>query len=324
MVFLAGVSPFLIFFAGGMSILDDSMAFREELHFGALLRGSSLVSLTLIIPLLLDALINAFNNQFGSQGGHNPSTSTRDILTTSETIIFHVAMMLPVIMPFLPNTSRSPSMVYSFTCAHEGMVYGIFLTSIFRFSDGLCHPLVAMLLFLLLIASNALKPYVYSPSVIYGADRVRAGVDMAASVTSYGAVALFLVVLLRCIARRVWKALVVGRVASGSPKPAAAKASSLEDHREVGHMRFHLAYKLCILFWIFFKIGVIVNVNNSGTTNFSKYGDYEMFLYNIPSIVFQFFFLMLSMRMVRFDAIAALITMITAKKEYVRYIRCGC
>ena len=324
LVLLSGISPFIIFFMGASSTLDNSMALSETMHYGPLLRGSSLVSLTLIIPLLLDALINAVIHRFGTHGGGaNPSVSTRDILTTSETIIFHCAMMLPVIMPFIPNTSRSPSLMYSANCAHQGMLLGIFLVSIFRFNTTLCPSIAVVLILLLTIVGSELRPFVYCSSITSSIRNIKTEVGLTAYVVTYGSIAMFLIVLVRCLLRRIGAVLLVRRSSTkrvaGSAQTQASNSS--EGHREEGHMWFRLAYVLCILFWVFFKIGVSASVNTSGNADFANFGDYEMFLSNVPSIVFQFFFLILSMRMVRFDAISALVSMIAAKKEYVRYIR---
>ena len=91
-----------------------------------------------------------------------------------------------------------------------------------------------------------------------------------------------------------------------------------ESTRAKGELRFRIVYVVGAAFWIFFKIGLILNTTSSLVSNF---GDHQWFLFNIPSIMFQLFFWVLSMRMVRFEAVSSLYALIEAKKQYVRYIR---
>jgi hypothetical protein len=91
-----------------------------------------------------------------------------------------------------------------------------------------------------------------------------------------------------------------------------------ETNRAKGELRFRIVYVLSATFWIIFKIVLLLRASSASVSSF---GDREWFLFNLPSIMFQLFFWVLSMRIVRFEAVSSLYALIEAKKQYVRYIR---
>ena len=105
-------------------------------------------------------------------------------------------------------------------------------------------------------------------------------------------------------------------VAPTTDKEATTEAT-IEKTREKGYTWYRIAYAGCTLMWMTSKVVAEVDIDAASLWTFD---DGQLYLFNIPSIIFQLFFLVLSLRMVRFEAVTALMSLLEAKKQYVRYI----
>ena len=322
MTILSGLSAFVILFTGETSALDNSEMLRNVLHSGQYWHGSSLVSLALIVPLLTDTMINIGAYLWARKNKQETTNRTKDIHSITESLIFQGGMLLPVIMPFLPDSARYPTIVHCFFRAHLGVVLGVIVASNVRFDPKFCPPVLVMVYYLLAIACNALFPYAQHSFVPSNTNILSTSdVALAATVTQYLAVAIIFLALIRSITVRLWDKLGKYFHATTAVKPEAKipePGSVNVQNRESAYMWYRIAYLCANLFWICFRCILPVS---SHTVNFLDNRDYDFFLYNVPSIVFQIFFLVLSIRVVRLDAVASLYSLIEAKKQYVRYIR---
>jgi hypothetical protein len=271
-----------------------------------------MASLALIVPVLLDAVINAI-----AALNHRPDESsniaTKDIQTTYESIIIQVGFMLPVIMPFLPDAATTHSYFPTvLNCVFRGnvaIVMGIFFASKTRCDATFSPSWATMLFYLSSIAGNALY-------------HTHGSLAIASVACRCLGVAIFLLALIRWLVLCLWR---LYRDAGGLVTPATAGEGAtvtakaiIDASREKGYTWYRIAYATCTLLWMGFKIGVDVKASAASLWTFSED---QLYLFNVPSIVFQLFFLVLSMRVVRFEAVTALVSLLEAKKQYVRYIR---
>jgi hypothetical protein len=302
---LSGVFSFLILITGGASTLDTNDAFIHTLQTGDLLHKSSLVSFALITPLLVEGLINLVDRLFR---GYDPTSSTKDILTSSESVIFHIGMMLPLIMPFMPaSVVHYGTATYCIVRAHYTLVMGIFFASMVRYDPNFVPPWLTIVFYMLAIVASAMAPYQF----VYSTTYVKAGtIGFTASIASDVVIAIYIIALVRWLVLTVYRQgrSIIQRESTGTP----------ETNRAKGELRFRIVYVFIAGFWTLYKIGLSVNSSSSSVASF---GDREWLLFNIPSIMFQLFFWVLSMRIVRFEAVSSLYALIEAKKQYVRYIR---
>ena len=309
MTVLGCLFSFLVLFKGGShrgTTLDKNDSFIDTLQTGELLHGSCLVSFALITPLFIEGIINLLGRVF--QGYDDSTSSTKDIHTCCESVIFQIGMMLPLIMPFMPASHRFyGTAAFCLVRAHYSLIFGIFFASMVRYDPNFSPPWLAMVYYFLVIVSSAMAPFQFVDNTTY----VRASmVGVGSSVTSDLAVIILVAALVR------WLALICYRRMRTVAQPEAAETP--EANRAKGELGFRVVYVVGAACWIFFKIGLILNTSSSSVSSF---GDHEWLLFNIPSIMFQLFFWVLSMRMVRFEAVSSLYALIEAKKQYVRYIR---
>ena len=289
---------FLFLIIGDRNVVQGGGNYQQPFHdAGFLWHGSSLVSLALIVPVLLEAVINVINNDDRRVG------KTRDIQTTSEIILFQIGLMLPVIMPFLPETVTThqyyPTLLNCAFRGHIAIISGVFFASKVRYDPAFCPSWLTMLFYVTSIAGNALYDTSGSLAIATTACRlVAVGIFMLAFVR-------WLVVCVRLQYNNVRRAV------APAAKDGATTETTIEKTREQGYVWYRIAYSTCILSWLCFT----VSANSLWTI-----ADKQLFLINVPSIIFQVFFLVLSLRMVRLEAVTALYSLLEAKKQYVRYI----
>jgi hypothetical protein len=319
MTLLSGLSAFLILLIGDTSLLDSSADLRHVLHSGTYWCGSSLVSLALIAPLLTDTMINVFTRLWAMRNDQEPSR-TKDIHSIMESLIFQGGMLMSVVMPFIPDSPRYPTIVQCFTRVQLFVVLGVVFASLVRFDKKFCPPYLVMVFYLLSITCNALNPYVYHTSVPLNI-MTSGSVAVSATTAQYAALAIIVLALIRSILLRLWAKFGhhFGHHFGRAVSPAGAHDPSVDAcNRESAYGWYRIAYMAVVLFWVFFRA---ILSTKTEMRSFLEYRDGELFLFNVPSIVFQLFFLVLSIRVVRLDAVASLYSLIEAKKQYVRYIR---
>ena len=289
---------FLFLIIGDKNVVQGGGDYQQPYDdVGYLWHGSSLISLALIVPVLLEAVINVINND------DRHVEKTRDIQTTSEIFIFQIGLTLPVIMPFLPDTVTThqyyPTLLNCAFRGHIAIISGVFFASKVRYDSAFCPSWLTMLFYVTSIAGNAL--YDTSGSLAIAATACRL-VAIGVFMLAFGR-RLFL-----CLRHQFNYARAVVAPAT---KDGATAETTIEKSREQGYAWYRIAYSTCILSWLCFTVGA----NSLWTI-----ADHQLFLINVPSIIFQLFFLVLSLRMVRLEAVTALFSLLEAKKQYVRYI----
>ena len=291
----------------GASTLDTNDAFIRTIHTGDMLKKSSLVSFALIIPLFIEGVINLVDRFFR---GYDSTASTKDIHTTGESVIFQIGMMLPLIMTFMPfDTLHYGTAAYCLVRAHYAIVTGIFFASMVRHDPNFATPRLTILFYLLTVVSHAMAPYQFKYSTTYRTSETGV-VGFIASIAADLALAILAVAWFR------WVVLTLYR--QGRYLMQWDTTETPETSRAKGELRFYIMYMFLAAFWITFKIVLILKESSSSVSTFK---DFDWFAFNFPSILFQMFFLLLSMRCVRFEAVSSLYALIEAKKQYIRYIR---
>lgn len=310
MTILSGISSFIILFIGDTSMLDKSTELRHVLHSGQYWHGSSLVSLALIVPLLTDTMLNLIIRILSTKSYQQNS---EDIHSTVESLLFHCGMILPVIMPFLPESARYPAIVHCCTRAQLFIVLGVIFAYKVRVDPKFCPRWLTMVYYALSITCNALYPYVYqTPTPLDSIIHLSGNIAIAATVTQYGALAILVFALVQSILLQSWDKCGCTRGDTVKPTAAATEADSGINSRQ----GLYMWCTVIVLGWLCVRVVLYEQLQSS----FLNYGDNELFLFNIPNIAFQFFFLLLSIRVVRQDAVSSLYGLIEAKKQYVRYI----
>ena len=107
----------------------------------------------------------------------------------------------------------------------------------------------------------------------------------------------------------------------GSSKSGKSKRSDTEMQPYTnGHIFFRMTYCLLVLVYIVVRIVIQVKL----PFPFSVFpDDNTLFLIVIPSILLAFFVVLFNLRLVKHEAVESLISLLDAKKSYVRYISHG-
>jgi hypothetical protein len=204
------------------STLDAGTILSENLLYGSLYHGSSLVALTLAVPLYLDVLFDLYDVHISpwfkrrqskpkketsdtptptpthkprpNDGRQDPSDNHLNILTPVERFLLITGIILGPIVAFIPP-SRIDNIGLLYWCAVRAqthLVAGAVVTSLTRF-DKLFFPGRTTVLFLVLLAiGNALSPVATNQSL----DR-NTFTNIAALVFTWVPAASFLYLILR-------------------------------------------------------------------------------------------------------------------------------
>ena len=260
MALLTGLSPFLILVTGESSDLDNSVVLRNILHTGPYWRGSSLVSLALVVPLLTDTLINVGAYLWAKRNNQEPANRTKDIHSIMESLLFQGGMLLPPTMAFLPESSRYPTIVQCCFRSHLGLILGVIFASKVRFDSEFCPPSMVMAYYFIAITCNALMPYAQASAVPSRTTILSSStIAISATVTQYVAIIIIVLALLRSLCRRLWRKFGQYFHASTATKPEVAskpaEPGSVDGvDRESAYLWYRIAYLALALFWIFFSV----------------------------------------------------------------------
>ena len=279
------------------SCLDRDTNLREAFLNGPVYHSGMLVGTTLLVPLVVDELLD-FIQYFLVPSHGRKKITWKTVHNAPERFIFMLGMSLDDFSSRVPITTRNALVIWHCTNRAQSMIVGgILFAAESRQDSAFAPPVWSWIMYLAFICGNAIVPFAANhPS--------NPRLMMAANMFCYISAIIFATAMIRS----GWRCF--HQLRTGRSHPTAASSSSQEE----GFLVYHFVKVCSILLWTILKVWA-----DAWTPNIISCVDSDLFVLCIPDIIFQFFLLVFTMRLVKYEAIETHFAL-DAEKQYVRCI----
>ena len=308
----------------------------DAIHNGILFKCSAVVALTLAIVLFFDLLFDFMTSLLTQTKQQRVKDKKKndnhvDVLLKTEMLVFLAGIVVKPLTSFLPYGAVKDIVLFNLICGRVEilLISGSIAASLNRF-DSTCFPswmtLCALVLF---IVGQTVFPY-YINSINYDAKLYL----IVVICTWIGAVVSFLLnanyvldtILFTFCGFQRWKfpfyeyccSRVIPINAEVNDNNSSKQSNAAMQPYTHGHLFFRLTYCIMIMVFILVRAILIAKFPSLAYLN-----DPILFTTEIPPILLAFCFLLFNLRLVKHEAVESLISLLDAKKSYVRYISHG-
>ena len=334
---VSGILSFLPMLMDSTSYMEHPYSPLEAAVYGDdnnLFNGASIASLTLAVPILLDCLLDMLlkvhawtRDKFKQVAAKNLGDNKTDIMTDVEKLIFLVGVNIVPVVHFLPSGSVQHMALFVQCClrCQLMLVGGVVMASLCRFDKRYFPVPWILLMYVSWFIFCIYGPFVLN-DVHYAEDDavITKGPAFKYCITGCGyfmGVSMSLQCLFWMVSSLTehWFGVTLSGWIFRRVMPGPDSNTNGNDKkgnagpRPIGFMYFRAVYCLTFILWIVLRSSII----GKGTT---KLDDKSLFNLMVPFIIYELSVLFFGLRLVKHEAVEALIKLISAKRDYVRYI----
>ena len=306
----------------------------DALRNGPKSKVARTASLSLAIPVFMNLFADFYLDAMkkSTTTTSSKSINSKDILTKPELLIFMLGIVIPPIISYFTDGNKATLLFVCSIAMQQQFVWGVVITSLNRFDADYFPTLFAYPAILLFTAATITKPYginaVAAQSLPWD-NKLPIYIFYGYVASAVGCIILSLILfwLSSVFVAHIYGEKVKSQyyrwpewtylhhhfptMKSTTNTPNIVVSSGPVDD---GLLYFRIMYCLTLLAWSFLTVTVHIGII------FYQFDDNALLLDVIPSIVFQLSVLFFGLRLVKHEAISALLALLEAKKSYVRYI----
>ena len=302
----------------------------DTLRHGKMTRIAVVASLTLAVPVFMHLFADVYVDSVETT--KSKRIDSNDILTKSEKMIFMLGVIIPPIVSCFAGWNKATLMFASASCMQQQFVFGIMITSLNRYDDNYFPTSLTYMMSLIVTTGSIVRSY--------GMNACGSAISLTACMNSPlqqniivsmtgGCMLLFLVLFWfsSVFVARVWGEKVrshyyrwptwcslhhhLPKMMKSTNKIEKNKTSVPVDD---DLLYFRVTYCLTTMVWI------LLTAFSHKLLPLYQWTDDEVLKNIAPPIIFQLSVLYFDTRLVKHEAVSALVALLEAKKSYVRYI----
>ena len=336
-LFLTVVGGCLCFLAMSSSSSIENAIVGDAIRHGQESHVAFTSSISLAIPVFLNVFVDFYIDFVGGSAAKkamkSQSTNSKDILTKPEKLIFMLGVVIPPIVSCFADWNKATLLFVCAIAMQQQFVFGIMMTSLNRFDADYFPTVLAYTTIVISNVACIVKPYGINGSA---AQSLTFNNKLPTyTFQLYGwwfsvCTLLFLITfwLSSVLVTRVfgektkcryyrWPRWTYFRNHVDSMKTTTT--TNTPNNISFGKtddvfLYFRIIYCLTIMAWMYM----------TGTVHLGKifyvFDDHALMLYVASFVMFQLSILFFDIRLVKYEAVSALLALIDAKKTYVRYI----
>ena len=320
------------------SLLEETTVSNAMSH-GPLTRIVVVASITLAILVILNLLVDFYVAMMKQTTTKTKSTISKDILTKSEKLIFMLGIVIPPIASCFTGWNKATLLFACTICMQQQFIFGIMITSLNRFNDHYFPSSMAYAVILLVTAASIVRPYginTCAASSITVCNKLPitmfqlnvggcAGFILSLLVSFWLSSLLMTQVYGEKVTSQYYRWPTWSYLHHYVPSMKSTTTSSTEKQissapYDDGLLYFRIIHCITIILWSYPRLTTTIDYKLTQIRYFYQFNDYELMLVILPSVVFQLSILFFDIRLVKHEAVSALLALIEAKKTYVRYI----
>ena len=289
----------VLFVPGVHRNVDGDIKIRKAFSYEKSYGTAMLISITLLVPLILDELMD-FVHYFTIRSHDREKKTWKTIYNGPERFIFMLGMSLDDLIYRLPPSTYNTLLIWQCTIrAQSVLVAGVLFAAEARLDEDFTHPVVGCIMYLSFILGNAITPFAAD-------DTNNTLIFIINDCFSYVSAIIFLVSMMRSAWKCFHQLYTYASWGKATPDPPSTY--------EEGFLMYHFIKIASTILWTLLKVW-----SDLTTPKIVNCQDKDLFSICIPDIVFQFFLLVFTMRLVKYEAIETHHAL-DVEKQYVRCI----
>lgn len=320
---------FVLMYGNVVSLIQTPDS-TDAIHHGIIFKCAASVSLILAALLFFDLLFDCIMSMMAQAKQQRVKDQKKkenhmDILVAKEKLFFLAGLVsLPLISFFPLDTVKNIALLtHAFNRAQIVLMFGPLLASLNRMDKNYFPTLITMIIFVMFIIGSVVFPYYINTDQQYDT-KLQAIIKTLTIVpaTIFLLLLAFFVfdtVFFQLCGYKRWTILFYASAVEMGDNNDKTRSDTERQPYAQKYIYFRLTYCTMIMLFIVLRLVIFVKF----PVSVPSLDDTTLFTMIIAPILLALCILLFNLRLVKHEAVEALIEMLDAKKHYVRYISHG-